>query len=330
MGGLVTEKLLLTYRDKAPDGKVPAIFLYGTPLEGSNLANFARLLNSDPLLRELQTGDRNLLLHDIDQQWLHVGFEHIKRFCAYEKLPEDGVVVVDQNSATRGCTDQMAVNSNHRDLVKPCNAGEHSYTWLKNQLKELELAKQSSVIRPLGLTNQSLTAGSSINAPPPSYAQRVRGPAPYEEVKDMHARIDVLSQQWTQDIVQLQRQFAEPYKYGPLRGQPFPKTLPDVLVDRLNRQAWEITGRYTELQPALQKARQDANTCMQLTPNQQIEDIGQYNAANRGALEPPSVATLQNNTPDTSRFNPMTNYLTNLEHKVGDFHCEMSAGPGLP
>ena len=130
------EKILLTYHKDAPSEKVKAIFFYGTPHEGSRLADVGRFIYSDPLLKELETGRSNLILRDLDQTWASSGFE-IKQYCAFEKKPENGLIVVDEYSASRGCTNPIAINENHRDLVKPCTATDDSYTYLENGLRDV-------------------------------------------------------------------------------------------------------------------------------------------------------------------------------------------------
>ena len=116
LGGILTQQLLLTYRDKELFKKVSLIFLYGTPQEGSKLANLGKIFNADPLLKELQAGEGNFILHDLDAKWLHAGFDSIRRFCVYETNPEGPAKVVDMYSATRGCLDTLAAAGDHQKL----------------------------------------------------------------------------------------------------------------------------------------------------------------------------------------------------------------------
>ena len=55
-------------------------------------------------------------------------------YCAYEKLPLDGVIVVDKSSATQLCEgESVAINANHFDIVKPASRKDMSYIFLKNR-----------------------------------------------------------------------------------------------------------------------------------------------------------------------------------------------------
>ncbi len=119
LGGVAVQQLLLTYRDKNLAAKVPFIYLYATPQTGSELANVGKLFRADPLIKELQHGDGNFVLPRMDTEWLHSGFESIKRYCAYETQPVRGFRVVHWESATRGCSDQVAIDANHLNIVKP-------------------------------------------------------------------------------------------------------------------------------------------------------------------------------------------------------------------
>lgn len=144
LGGLVTQQLLLTYRDKGLYKKVSFLYLFGTPQEGSKLANIGKYFSADPLLKELQEGEGNFILHDMDEKWLHADFKSIKRFCAYETQSEHGFKVVDPNSATRGCEENVAIPANHRDMVKPCTTRSDAYIALENRLRTVTLVSDTT------------------------------------------------------------------------------------------------------------------------------------------------------------------------------------------
>jgi predicted alpha/beta hydrolase family esterase len=137
LGGIVVQELLLTYRDKNLASKVPFIYLYATPQTGSDLANIGKIFKPDPLIKELAHGDGNFVLSSMDNAWLHSGFQSIKRYCAYETQTEKGFKVVGRESATRGCDDYVAIDSNHRNIVKPADDKARSYTALKNKFADL-------------------------------------------------------------------------------------------------------------------------------------------------------------------------------------------------
>ena len=137
LGGIAVQQLLLTYRDKNLAAKVPFIYLYATPQTGSQLANVAKLFRSDPLIKELQRGNGNFVLPRMDSEWSHSGFGSIKRYCAYETQSVKGFKVVDWESATRGCSDQVAIDANHFNIVKPADTSHRPYTALRNKFSDL-------------------------------------------------------------------------------------------------------------------------------------------------------------------------------------------------
>src|SRR5258708_2252933 len=81
LGGLVIQRLLLTFRDYAK--KVPFIYFFSTPETGAQIANLAAVFSSDPLLKAMFPGDENAYLQNLENEWKAARF-HIRRFCAYE------------------------------------------------------------------------------------------------------------------------------------------------------------------------------------------------------------------------------------------------------
>jgi hypothetical protein len=147
LGGILTQQLLLTYKKEELYKKVSFIYFYGTPQEGSNFANLGKYFSSDPLIKELTTGDSNLILQDMDEKWRHAGFTSIKRFCAYETEHEHGMRVVDRYSATRNCDSDIAIPADHRGIVKPCDTRSDSYTALKQKMETIHLDDLNSSSR---------------------------------------------------------------------------------------------------------------------------------------------------------------------------------------
>ena len=167
LGGIITQELLLTYQDQQLAKKVSFLYLFGSPLEGSSLANIGKLFSSDPLLSELEAGDGNLILHDMDGKWIHSGFTNIKRYCGYETQPEGPAKVVSRNSATRGCNDTLAIFGDHRSIVKPCSRRADSYLAVENKLRSTHLLTPAtevltppSAFAPNGI---AITGGQVIN-----------------------------------------------------------------------------------------------------------------------------------------------------------------------
>lgn len=166
LGGIVVQELLLTYRDKNLAAKVPFIYLYATPQTGSELANIGKLFKPDPLIKELERGEGNFVLPSMDSAWLHAGFKSIQRYCAYETQTEKGFKVVSRESATRNCNDQVAIDSNHRNIVKPPTMEARSYTALKNKFVELsaqgDSAQEPSSAQPSIVQQQNNYGGNNF------------------------------------------------------------------------------------------------------------------------------------------------------------------------
>ena len=139
LGGIVVQQLFLTFREYA--GKVPFIYLFSVPEEGAQIATLGRLFSSDPLLEALFHGNSNGYLLTLESQWRAAHFG-IRRYCAYEKKPLKGtVLIVDRLSATRNCDEPaIPINEDHFGVVKPNNPEHPSYVALSNAIKQLPAA----------------------------------------------------------------------------------------------------------------------------------------------------------------------------------------------
>jgi pimeloyl-ACP methyl ester carboxylesterase len=138
LGGLIVQRLLLTFRDYAH--QVPFIYFFSTPETGAQIANLASVFSSDPLLRGLIPGDGNDYLQNLENEWKAAQF-HIYRFCAYEKKKYKGVLVVDRLSGTRNCDDPpLAINEDHVSIVKPDSVDHDSYVALRNAFRRYPVA----------------------------------------------------------------------------------------------------------------------------------------------------------------------------------------------
>jgi pimeloyl-ACP methyl ester carboxylesterase len=67
MGGLVVQEFLLTYR--IDPNKVPLLFQFSTPHEGSEIAKIARHVARNRALETLIPGDANEYLRNLDVRW---------------------------------------------------------------------------------------------------------------------------------------------------------------------------------------------------------------------------------------------------------------------
>jgi hypothetical protein len=130
LGGIVIQQSLITFREHA--NKVPYIYFFSVPEEGSQIATLGKLFSSDPLLEALFHGNENGYLLTLENQWKAAHFK-IHRYCAYEKKTLKGFLVVDRLSATRNCDDPaIPINEDHLGIVKPDNARHASYIAFRN------------------------------------------------------------------------------------------------------------------------------------------------------------------------------------------------------
>lgn len=133
LGGSVIQRLLLTHREHAP--QVPFIYFFSTPETGAQIAKAGHALSADPLLAEMFPGDGNDYLLNLESEWRAANYQNIHRYCAYEKKPIHGVLVVDRLSGTRNCESAVAINQDHGGIVKPCSRGDDSYIALQNAVR---------------------------------------------------------------------------------------------------------------------------------------------------------------------------------------------------
>ncbi len=182
LGGLVVQRLLLTHRELAP--QVKFIYFYSTPETGAQVAQLGHIFSSDPLLKEMFASDSNDYLLNLESEWRGSGF-NIHRYCAYEKKPVKGILVVDRLSGTRGCENAIAINEDHISIVKPCDRNADSYIALRNAILKNPIVPEPPKLRTevvprrwesyqevgCNHTNSNtLTASTTLD---PSYQERV-------------------------------------------------------------------------------------------------------------------------------------------------------------
>jgi pimeloyl-ACP methyl ester carboxylesterase len=142
MGGLVVRLFLLNKRERL--AKVPMLYFYATPTNGSELTIAAREISKNPQLRGMLPLEGNDLLQSIQSLWL--GWDAAKKlpsYCAYETLPTFGVMVVSMGSATALCNEDLdPITANHIDIVKPKDRDDPRYTRLAHALRSV-LTSQS-------------------------------------------------------------------------------------------------------------------------------------------------------------------------------------------
>lgn len=137
MGGLVVLRELLTQRAILP--KVKGLVFYGTPQEGAQISQIAKMVANNPALEQMLPADRNGYLRLLNDEWRSLPSRPPVR-CAYEKRPTYGVLIVPWESATRFCDGApVAIDADHLQLVKPDRAGHDAMVVLANALDEFVL-----------------------------------------------------------------------------------------------------------------------------------------------------------------------------------------------
>lgn len=142
MGGLITRAFLVQARLSAK--KVPLIYFFGTPTAGANAASLVNLVSRNPQFRNMMPFVPGSYVEELAKKWLATSEDpatgyprKIWSYCAYEKKPYLGGIVVDELSATYLCNAQpRSILSHHLDLVKPesFNGDPHVYLTKAYQL----------------------------------------------------------------------------------------------------------------------------------------------------------------------------------------------------
>jgi triacylglycerol esterase/lipase EstA (alpha/beta hydrolase family) len=143
LGGILTEEMLL--RHPADAARVRFVVSYATPHQGSFVAGMAKIYDRDPLLTDLQPGNDNSFLIDLEQKWRgSAPANRIHRYCAWEALDTSAATqsitkylgvharVVSYYSATYGCdtdTPPQKIIANHIDIVRPGSVWDDAYTF---------------------------------------------------------------------------------------------------------------------------------------------------------------------------------------------------------
>lgn len=137
MGGLIVRQFLLRNRDAAD--KVPLVMFFATPTAGSRKADSVHLLSACAQVDDLRTLDVNSYLKSQQSDWLSSNFkERVISYCAYETRNSNGLLIVDQSSATLLCTkDPEALPTNHSDAVKPSSEADLSHIIVRNAVRAL-------------------------------------------------------------------------------------------------------------------------------------------------------------------------------------------------
>ena len=138
MGGLVTRGFLLKYRDRV-QGKVPMIYFFATPGNGSSLANVASVFSKNPQFIGMRGIANNDFLRNQRNSWVvwEAG-KNIKCFCAYEKQKTYGLMVVDETSATALSNQRLdPIDRDHIHICKPLDETDDPYIALRTAYQEV-------------------------------------------------------------------------------------------------------------------------------------------------------------------------------------------------
>jgi beta-N-acetylhexosaminidase len=136
-GGMVVRQYMIRYQ-AIIEGKVPFVFLYGTPSGGSTLANAAHLLSKCSQVQDLVALDDNAMLQIQLQDWRAAkSLQSISVHCAIEDLTILGTKIVERASGELGCTTVTTLSANHIELVKPACLDDERHAVLRNRIREL-------------------------------------------------------------------------------------------------------------------------------------------------------------------------------------------------
>jgi pimeloyl-ACP methyl ester carboxylesterase len=157
LGGLVVESMLIRHPEIV--GQVAYLHFYGTPQQGSIVANFRAAFGRDPLISELKAGDGDTYLRQQDMDWRKAGYT-IHRYCVAEgvgmsaragiavgSLPD---FVVPYYSATYRCDTSVPADmipADHLGIVKPLDRTQPAYRIFKRIYRENPVVRVQQVVR---------------------------------------------------------------------------------------------------------------------------------------------------------------------------------------
>jgi len=135
LGGIVTRAFLMKYRQTAL--RVKLIYFFSTPTTGSDIARLGALISKNPQFNKVRPMTSDSYLADLQRQWLAARFP-FPSYCAYEKQPTLGQLVVEQQSATNLCNQRLdPIDANHIEIVKPEDVRSVSYIAFRTAFNEV-------------------------------------------------------------------------------------------------------------------------------------------------------------------------------------------------
>lgn len=167
MGGLVAREYILRSQTRAhPQLRVTNLVLLGTPNNGSELAELARLVPEHRQVQELRHIDKgNTYLESLNKDWNRefkggAHPRHVLMYAGYEELPVPVVGKVVKLSSAISYADQtMGFQEDHVSIAKP-KERTVLYRWVKAKLEE----SLTKIARQLlhGMVNQGLLAEADV------------------------------------------------------------------------------------------------------------------------------------------------------------------------
>jgi pimeloyl-ACP methyl ester carboxylesterase len=153
MGGVLTRAYLLNYRDIAD--KTAFAYFFATPTTASEAASVLGWALKNPQIEELRSMNPEDYLANLMRHWLDANFS-FPSYCAYERKPTDGVMLVNMGSAAALCTRGLdPIDADHIEIVKPEDQNSPSYV----AFKRAYMAVQSELLR---RTTNTTTPGDSL------------------------------------------------------------------------------------------------------------------------------------------------------------------------
>jgi hypothetical protein len=130
------------------------LYFFGTPTNGSQVANIAHLLVRSPQIKEMQEADPDSgsgYLAETMRNWLRKSYS-FPSYAAYETQRTHGQMVVTMDSAVALANQSVfaVANCDHISLVKPATQKDESYVFLSNAAvveasKKMDICKADQV-----------------------------------------------------------------------------------------------------------------------------------------------------------------------------------------
>jgi hypothetical protein len=136
MGGLVIRQFLIAHHSLA--SKVPLIYLYATPTNGSEAAVAASKMSHNKQLQGMFPIEGDTYLDSVYSNWTNTPeLREIPTYCSYEGYDTYGIRIVSQSSASALCIKSNLQYADHIDIVKPTSRDDPRYYLLQLQIINL-------------------------------------------------------------------------------------------------------------------------------------------------------------------------------------------------